>query len=82
MGSRRGQTFELVGDDKTYFQDLIGKLRWAIEIGKEDILLELTLLLSQLVIHRKVQMEQVYHIFGYLNESRFQKFDWDDFIST
>ena len=90
------ETPELVGEEITNFQELVGILRWAIEIGRADILLEVTLLSSQLASPRKGHMEQVYHIFGYLkkhlkrkiyldpdhpdvNESRFQKFDWEDF---
>ena len=37
---------------KTY-QELIGVLRWAIEIGRVDILLEVALLLTHLAIPRK-----------------------------
>ena len=37
-------TEELNEDDTTYFQELIGVLRWATEIGRVDILLEVSLL--------------------------------------
>ena len=62
------QTKHLEGDDITYFQELIGVLRWAIEIGRADILLEVALLSSQLAAPRVGHMEQVYHIFGYLKK--------------
>ena len=58
----------LEGDEITYFQELIGVLRWAIEIGRVDILLEVALLSSQLAAPRIGHMEQVYHIFGYLKK--------------
>ena len=53
----------------TYFQELIGILRWAIEIGRADILLEVTLLSSQLASPQRGHMDQVYHIFGYLKKN-------------
>ena len=37
-------TEELDDNDVTYFQELIGVLRWATEIGRVDILLEVSLL--------------------------------------
>ena len=37
-------TEELNSDDTTYFQELIGILRWATEIGRVDVLLEMSLL--------------------------------------
>ncbi len=37
---------ELNADGLRYYQELIGVLRWAIEIGRRDIVLEVALLLS------------------------------------
>ena len=59
---------ELDDKDLRYFQELIGILRWAIEIGRLDILLEVSLLSSHLALPRKGHLEQVYHIFGYLKK--------------
>jgi hypothetical protein len=53
---------------KTY-QELIGILRWAIEIGRLDILLEVSLLSQHSACPRVGHLEQVYHIFGYLKKS-------------
>ena len=44
-------------------------LRWAIELGRVDILLEVSLLSSHLCLPRIGHLEQVFHIFGYLKES-------------
>jgi hypothetical protein len=60
---------ELNADGLRYYQELIGVLRWAIEIGRLDILLEVALLSSHLALPRKGHLEQVYHIFGYLKQS-------------
>ena len=42
--SKMDVTEELGENDVTYFQELIGVLRWATEIGRVDILLEVSLL--------------------------------------
>jgi len=52
-----------------YYQELIGVLRWAIELGRVDILLEISLLSSHLALPRSGHLQQLYHIFGYLKES-------------
>ena len=48
------------------YQELIGVLRWATELGRVDILLETAMLSTYMVLPRKGHMEQVYHVFGYL----------------
>ena len=62
-------TVELSTEMMTYYQELIGILRWAVEIGRVDILLEVLLLSSHLALPRKGHFEQVLHIFGYLKAS-------------
>lgn len=57
---------ELSSNDITLFQELIGVLRWAAEIGRVDILLELSLLSSYQAAPRQGHLEQIYHIFSYL----------------
>lgn len=58
---------ELKGDGIQYFQELvIGILRWAVELGRVDILLETSLLSSHLAMPRAGHLNQVYRIFGYL----------------
>jgi hypothetical protein len=57
---------ELKSDGVQYFQELIGILRWAIELGRVDILLETSLLSSHLVLPRIGHLDQAYRIFGYL----------------
>ena len=62
-------TAELNADGLQYYQESIGVLRWAIEIGRIDILLEVALLSSHLALPRAGHLQQVYHIFGYLKKS-------------
>ena len=63
-------TAELKRDGVQWYQELIGSLRWAAEIGRVDILLETTLLSQQLALPREGHLEQVLHIIGYLKEHK------------
>ena len=59
-------TEELNVDDMTYFQELIGVLRWATEIGRVDILLEVSLLSQYQANPREGHLDQLLHIFAFL----------------
>ena len=57
---------ELKKDGLQRYQELIGMLRWAVELGRVDILLETALMSTHLALPRRGHLEQLYHIFGYL----------------
>ena len=57
---------ELKQNDLQRYQELIGMLRWAVELGRVDILLETALVSTHLALPRRGYLEQLYHIFGYL----------------
>ncbi len=57
---------ELDAEGLGCYQELIGVLRWAVEIGRLDSLLEMSLLSSHLALPRKGHLEQVHHIFACL----------------
>ena len=57
---------ELDADDTTYYQELIGILRWAIELGRIDIGCEVSMLSSHLALPRQGHLQQAIHVFGYL----------------
>jgi hypothetical protein len=59
------------------YQELIGQLRWAVEIGRVDILLETSLLSSYLAMPRAGHLEQAFHIFGYLKLHPKRKLGFD-----
>ena len=61
-------TEELDEDGVTYFQELIGVLRWATEIGRVDILLEVSLLSQYQASPREGHLEQVLHVFAFLKK--------------
>jgi hypothetical protein len=57
---------ELKLDGIRYFQELIGILLWARELGRVNIATEVSLLSSHLALPLEGHLQQVYHIFGYL----------------
>ena len=61
-------TDELNDDDVTFFQELIGVLHWATEIGRVDILLEVSLLSQYQANPREGHLEQLLHIFAFLRK--------------
>ena len=61
-------TPELTPANITLFQEYIGVLRWAAEIGRVDILTELSMLSAYQASPRQGHLEQVYHIFAYLKK--------------
>ena len=70
-------TAELKADGVQYYQELIGVLRWAIELGRVDLLLEVSLMSAYSAMPRAGQLEQLYHIFGYLKENPKRKIAFD-----
>jgi hypothetical protein len=50
------------------YSQLIGILRWAVELGRVDILLEVSLMSSHLCQPREGHLDALYHIFAYLNK--------------
>jgi hypothetical protein len=53
-------------EQANYFQSLIGILRWAVELGRIDIHIDVALLSSHLAEPRLGHLEQALHIFSYL----------------
>jgi hypothetical protein len=53
-------------DDVRYFQELIGILRWAVELGRIDIAMEVSMLSTHLAVPREGHSQQVSHDFGFL----------------
>ena len=70
-------TAELALDGHRYFQEIIGVLRWAVELGRLDILLETSLLSAFLASPREGHLEAAYHIFGYLKWNPKRKIAFD-----
>ena len=59
-------TPELNAKSLQKYQEMIGMLRWAVESGRVDVLLETAMMSTHLALPCVGHLEQVYHIFGYL----------------
>ena len=59
-------TPELGPDDHRFFQEMIGMLRWATELGRVDVLHEVSLLSQYQASLRQGHIEQFLHIFAFL----------------
>ena len=59
-------TGELKADGLQWYQEMIGSLQWAVELGRVDILLYVALMTKHLAFPREGHLEQVLNIMGYL----------------
>ena len=57
---------ELGSEDASYYQSLIGVLRWIVEMGQVDICMEVSVMSSFVAMPREGHIQQVLHIFAYL----------------
>ena len=55
---------ELNPEDASYYQSLIGILRWVVELGRVDICCEVSMMSTQLASPREGYLEVVLHIFS------------------
>jgi hypothetical protein len=72
-------TDELDDAGLSRFRQLIGILRWAIELGRVDIYFEVAVLSQYLASPRQGHLEAVYHIFAYLKTHPKQKIVFDPY---
>ena len=70
-------TAELKADGLQFYQEMIGSLRWAVEIGRVDILLEVALMSKHLALPREGHLEQVLNIMGYLKSHKKMRLLYD-----
>ena len=61
-------TDECNAEESSRYSQLIGVLRWAVELGRLDIYTEVALLSQHLALPRVGHLDAVYHIFAYLNK--------------
>ena len=62
------RTIELEPEDITFYQELIGMLRWAIEIGGVDIYTEVSVMSAYQAAPRQGHLEQLLHVFVFLKK--------------
>ena len=58
---------ELSAEHANYYQSLIGILRWIVELGRVDICTEVSLMSSHMALPREGHLDQLFHIFSYLD---------------
>ena len=75
-------TAELKADSLQWYQELIGSLRWAVELGRVDILLETSLMSQYLAMPREGHLEQVLHIVGYVKQHKKMRLLFDNEYPT
>ena len=61
-------TSELSSQLASYYQSLIGILRWIVELGRIDITAEVSMMASCMALPRKGHLEQLFHIFAFLKK--------------
>ena len=61
-------SMELNPTDASYYQSLIGVLRWIVELGRVDICLEVSIMSSHIALPRMGHMEALFQIFAYLKK--------------
>ena len=68
-----------LGDElATRYMHLIGILRWSCELGRIDILAEVSSLATHLCLPREGHLDAVYRIFGYLKKHSRSRMVFDD----
>ncbi len=65
-----------------YFQNLIGILRWIIELGRLDIHIHVAMLSSFLAAPREGHLQETFHIFSYLKRYRRSTMVFDDTLPS
>jgi len=72
---------DLLDDTRcNYYQALIGVLRWICELGRIDILVDVSKLSRFLAAPRHGHLEQVLHVFAYLKRHPKSKIVFDDLL--
>ena len=62
-------TEELEGEEASYYQSLVGILRWMVELGRIDIITEGSMLASHLALPCRGHLEAYFHMFAYLKSN-------------
>ena len=62
-------TPEVDAEETQYFQELIGMLRWGAEIGRVDVLHEVSILSQYQALPREGHLEKLLHIWAFLKKN-------------
>ena len=61
-------TPELSSDESSFYQSLIGTLRWIVELGRADLVMETSALASMMARPREGHLNALFHIFAFLKK--------------
>ena len=61
-------TPKLVVEHASFYQSQIGVLHWCVELGRIDIITEVSLLSSHLALPQEGHLDAVFHLFAYLEK--------------
>jgi hypothetical protein len=75
-------TPELSAVDATFYQSQVGVLRWCVELGRVDIITEVSELASFLAMPRQGHLEAIFHLFNYLEKKHNARIVFDPRIFT
>jgi hypothetical protein len=64
-------------EDATYYMSQIGVLRWMVELGRVDIITEVSMLASQLASPRDGHLKAVHRVFAYLSNKHNSRMVFD-----
>ncbi len=67
----------LEDEDASYFQQQIGVLRWMVELGRVDILTEISMLAAYSAAPRQGHLAAILHIYAYLKKHKKSKLVFD-----
>ena len=56
----------MAGEEVSYYQSLIGVLRWILELCRADIRIEVSMMSPNLALPQRGHLDEVLHIFAYL----------------
>ena len=68
---------ELKSEGVTKYQNMVGLIRWGVELVWFDILLETVIMSTYLDLSRRGHPKQIFHVFGYLKVKPKRKLCFD-----
>ena len=68
---------ELDDEVATYYQSLIGILRWIVELGYIDVGVKASMLASCMTLPREGNLQQLFHVFAYLKNKHNARWVFD-----
>ena len=64
-------------DLESWYQSLIGMIRWMVEIGRVDIITEVSMMASCMAMPREGHLESVLHVFAFLRQNKNSRMAFD-----